>query len=329
MSTRLLPLDPATYRSHPVHGEDRAWPESNCYVDLWVETLHGFGLDPVAAMAFTLGLDFEGDQWTFFKFPLEDLFALYHIDVKEMNIWRPLLLHVEEQLELGRLMIVEVDSYYLPDTAGVSYQIEHTKTSVAIQDVDRAAGRMGYFHGKGYYNVEGEDFQALFRLGGHAPAAGAVILPPYVETARIGDRRILPPAELTGRAVELTRMHLARRPDSNPVTRFRARFQKDVEWLQTQDMAAFHGYSFGTLRQCGACCELAATFVDWLGARGVQGLEPASVNLATVGSTAKTLQFKLARAVNAKRPVDFTPMLDSMETAWAAALDHLETRLKT
>jgi hypothetical protein len=324
---RLAPLDPRTYRNHPVHGEDRAWPESNCYVDLWIETLHGFGLDPVAGMAFTLALDFEGDQWTFFKYPLEDIYALYHIEVKEMNIWRPLLHHVEEQVGLGRVMIVEVDSYFLPDTAGVSYKTEHVKTSIAIQAVDSGAGRLGYFHGKGYYHVEGEDFGALFRLGRHAPPEGAFPLPPYVEMARIGERRVLGPVELTDRALELARFHLARRPATNPVARFRPRFLADLEWLATQELPTFHGYSFGTLRQCGACCELASTFVGWLAAQGVEGLEPAAADLEAVGSTAKTLQFKLARAVNTRKPVDFSPMLDRMETGWAGAMDLLDRRL--
>jgi hypothetical protein len=59
----------------------------------------------------------------------------------------------------------------------------------------------------------------------------------------------------------------------------------------------------------------------------VAGLDAAATDLETVGNTAKTLQFKLARAVNARKPVDFAPMLDTMETAWASALDLLDRRL--
>ena len=57
----LAPRDPR---------RERAWAETNCYVDLWVELLHALGHDPIAALPFTLAIDFEGDQWTFFKFPL-------------------------------------------------------------------------------------------------------------------------------------------------------------------------------------------------------------------------------------------------------------------
>ena len=70
---------------------DRAWPESNCYVDLWIELLHAAGAEPLAALRFTLAVDVEGDQWTFFKFPLADLEALYGVSVFELNVWRPLV----------------------------------------------------------------------------------------------------------------------------------------------------------------------------------------------------------------------------------------------
>ena len=55
-------LDPATYRRHSLHGEGRTWAETNCYTDLLVELVHGFGHEPLAMLPFTLAIDFEGDQ---------------------------------------------------------------------------------------------------------------------------------------------------------------------------------------------------------------------------------------------------------------------------
>ena len=55
------PLSPATYARHPLHLADRGWPESNCYVDLWIELLHAHGHEPLAALPFTFTADFEGD----------------------------------------------------------------------------------------------------------------------------------------------------------------------------------------------------------------------------------------------------------------------------
>ena len=41
------------HRPHPLHGLERNWPETNCYVDLWIEVLHADGREPTAALAFT------------------------------------------------------------------------------------------------------------------------------------------------------------------------------------------------------------------------------------------------------------------------------------
>ena len=39
--------------------------------------LHALGLDPHACLPFVLSIDWEDDQWTFFKPPHEDLVTLY------------------------------------------------------------------------------------------------------------------------------------------------------------------------------------------------------------------------------------------------------------
>ena len=84
--------------------------------------------DPTPALAFVLSSDVDGDQWRFFKFPLEDLRALYGIDVAELNPWQGLEYHIETHLRAGRFLTAEVDSWYLPDTAGVSYGLDHAKS---------------------------------------------------------------------------------------------------------------------------------------------------------------------------------------------------------
>ncbi len=57
-------LDAAAYRPDDLHAETQVWLEKNCYVDIWIEVLHALGLEPRAAMAFALAVDFEGDQWS-------------------------------------------------------------------------------------------------------------------------------------------------------------------------------------------------------------------------------------------------------------------------
>ena len=70
-------LDPATYRRHALHADDRAWVEKNCYIDICIEVIHALGLDPFAMLPFVFAIDFEGDQWTFFKPPHDELRDLY------------------------------------------------------------------------------------------------------------------------------------------------------------------------------------------------------------------------------------------------------------
>jgi len=111
-------LDPANYSRHALHSPECNWVEKNCYIDIWIELIHSLKQEPLAMLAFTVAVDFEGDQWTFFKPPHEDLKALYGIDVQELYVWRPLIEHAVEHLRDGKFISTEADAYWLPDTAG-------------------------------------------------------------------------------------------------------------------------------------------------------------------------------------------------------------------
>jgi Domain of unknown function (DUF1839) len=320
---RLLALDPTGYRPHPLHANERTWTETNCYVDLWIELLHALGLDPLAAAAFTLSTDFEGDQWTFFKFPPEDLRELFGLEVAEFNAWRPLVDHAEEQLELGRLLIMDADAWFLPDTQGVSYQLAHVKSAMVPNDIDRKRHRLGYFHNAGYFELEGDDFDGVFRIGRYADPTS---LPPYVETVRL-DRMRNDPNDILAGAIALARAHLARRPADDPMLRFERRLDEDARWLGSQDIETFHLYAFGTCRQCGASAELAASFVDWLAshdpaATGSDDLRVVADSFRTVAVAAKALQFSLARRSRG-RPVELHASFEEMSRAYATAMDGL------
>lgn len=309
----LLPIDAATYRSHRLHAPDRDWPETNCYVDLWIELLHALGLDPVAGLAFTLAAGFDGDQWEFFKFPPEDLRDLYGIDVREINVWRPLHEHIELHLELGNLLTVEADSWYLPDTAGVSYRLDHQKTTIVPQMIDVTQERLGYFHNAGYFEVEGADYRGVMRVDHHETS-----LVPYVELVDLSALTRFPEEALRARASALLSQHLGRRPRINPVTQLAARVEADEPWLRANP-DRFHGYAFGTLRLCGAWASTAATFVDWLGGESVVD---ATTSLTAISAAAKTAQFKLARVASG-RLVDLSELFGQMANDWQGAIDAL------
>ena len=114
--TVLPGLRAAGYARHTLHADDRLWVEKNCYVDAVIELVHALGLEPLAAMGFCAAVDFEGDNFTFFKPGHEELRALFGVDIQELNVWRPLVEHAEEHLGAGKFIATDADSFWLPDT---------------------------------------------------------------------------------------------------------------------------------------------------------------------------------------------------------------------
>lgn len=321
MMKQILALDPAKYQRHLIHGADRNWAETNCYVDVWVELLHAMGHEPIAALPFTLAIDFEGDQWTFFKFALADLYDLYGLDVQELAIWRPLVWHLEEQVGLGRHVLAELDSYFLPDTVGTAYQREHVKTTVAVNEIDVANRRLGYFHSQGYYHLQDADFVNIFHLDGPVDPSR---LPPYVEFVKRSNASPLRDDDLVAASLRILRARLPRTPQTNPFTAFKVRLEADLRWLSTETLAVFHQYSFATLRQFGASYELAATYLQWLQQHNVKQLEDAIATFHELSAGAKTLQFQLARTMTRKKPLD-VGIIDHMAVKWENTLVNLQT----
>ncbi|HNB35772.1 MAG TPA: DUF1839 family protein [Anaerolineales bacterium] len=320
MKQSILNLNPETYQRHLIHGPDRIWAETNCYSDVWIELLHAMGHEPIASLPFTLVIDFEGDQWTFFKFPLVDLYELYGLDVQELTIWNHLIDHVEEQVSYGRPVLVEMDSYYLPDTHGTAYHMAHVKSTIAVVEIDIENRHLGYFHNQGYYNLSNDDFVNLFRLNQNDP----VYLPPYVEFVKVWDRA-KKNRDLVDASIRVLRKQLTFIPNKNPFHAFAERLTKDLNWLSSESIDMFHQYSFVTLRQLGACYELSKTYLQWLAQNGESGLDEAITLFDEISTSAKTSQFQLARAVSKKKPLDFAP-IEKMGQAWQTATNILLTK---
>ncbi len=319
-AAHLFELVPAAHTPHALHASDRAFRETNCYADLWIEVLHALGLDPRACLACTLASDFEGDQWTFFKPSHADLEALYGIRVEELSLYRPLAEHVEAQLARLRMPLVEVDAFFLPDTSGSDYRRAHVKTTIGIAAIDRAGRRLRYFHNAAFAELEGEDFDGLFRLGGEEDAAH---LPPYCEIAKFDRARALPARELRERSIELARRHLAARPAGDPFAAHAAAIGAHVARIAEGGLPAYHAYGFVAIRQLGAAAELGASYLLFVddGARGPAG--EAADDLLAVAQTAKTLILKLARVAGAGRAPDLSGSFAEMSTAYGRAMERL------
>jgi hypothetical protein len=304
----LFGLDPANYQPHALHGTDRSYPETNCYTDILIELLHARGDEPLAMMGVIVRMDFEGDQWTFFKPTQGDIESLYGVDIHEMQPYRALPGQIAAQISEGRTIIVELDSWFLPDTAATSYRQQHVKTSVAVEAIDQDGERMRYFHGPGYHELEGEDYRGVFTLG---------VLPPYTEIVRFDSGPRLRDAELRAAALDCLRAHLERRPQANPFTAFAAQLSGELPSLLAGDAQAYHDYAFATVRMLGSAFEAGATYSDWLlGERGA----PASAAMGRIVETSKVLSFRLAR----RREFDPQPYLTEMAGAWDEAMAALD-----
>ncbi|KVK83885.1 hypothetical protein WJ47_21690 [Burkholderia ubonensis] len=303
------------YRPHQLHSPDMIWKQTNCYVDLWLEVLRWWGFNPYAALPFTIALDFEGDQFTFFKFPHGELEQLYGIVVQEHSIYKPLDVHIETQVARAHLMIVEVDAWFLPDTLNGSYRTDHAKTTIGIDAIDRTHRKLGYFHNRGYYVAEGFDYDGL--VGGSSPIA----LPPYVECAK---RRFTPLEEraLCDASLAALSRHLRRIPPVNPVSAFRRQFRIDARQLARAPLECFHAYSFNSVRQLGANFELFGHYARWLQASGCAG-PFAEIRAACdrIASGAMVLELRLARACARGKVEHGDGALDAIEAAYADLVD--------
>ena len=317
-------LTPGNFVAHPFHANAETWSETNCYTDVWIELLHTLGMEPLALLPFSFCADFEGDQWTFLKPSPSDVWALYGLDVQELNLWDDLAGHVGEQVGRGNLPLVEVDSFYLPDTRGTAYQAEHAKTTIAINALDFERRHLGYFHNGGYFELTDADFEGVLRIGADS---GSAALAPYAEFVKLKRRALLPPARLRETSLELARQYVARRPLDNPFAAYRSVFARDVERLLERPASYYHKYAFASLRQMGTGFLLAATYVEWLQAEQDLGLGEAARAFNDIANAAKMLMLKLARAVNRNKPFTDEAAFDAMEANWQIAFALLDARI--
>ena len=314
-------IDASSYDCHALHTHARNFVEGNCYIDIWIELIHTSGLDAYAFLPFTLVSDFEGDQWTFYKPSFDDLIYLYGINVQELYHWRSLPEQVATQLRLNKIVLLEVDSFYLPDTKDSDYQQQHVKTTIGIESIDVDSCTLGYFHNAGYYSLQGEDFRGIFHLENEGVPES---LPPYAEIVKFDSIVHYPPEEIRQRSMQLAQRYISALPTENPISCFSQVIQSDVEWLMGQGLDAYHRYAFGSLRQLGSCFELTARYCRWLqGDEAEPGLSEIATHFDDISLTAKTLILKGARMVNKQKSKDLSSDLEDAADHWDIAMGAL------
>ncbi len=319
MTPPAAALDPLTHTPHRLHGESRLWPLSNCYIDLWIELLSALGMAPEAMLGFTLEIDFEGDQFTFLKPPTEDLAELYGIRIQELAVYDRIEQHLDVQAGRGRICLVEVDGYFLPDTVGLGYGKTHGKTTIAVLRIDRDARSLDYLHNGGCHRLAGEDFDGLFRGYAH----GEFPFLPYAELVKLPPGPVQSEPGLRKTALAILARRLALRPSANPIGAFQAGLCDAARDVADRGGDHFHLYAFNTLRQLGAAFDLLADHLIWLD----DDLGSAADAAREIAQSAKAVQFQLARACARRRFDALDGVMNAAAVAYDRLIGDLETRL--
>ena len=312
----------AGYEPHAYHAADRTWAETNCYVDIWIELLGSLDLEVPAFLPFTIASDFEGDQWTFYKPPHSDLASLYGIEVVELTLWKSLVEHCRMQLDRGRIPLVEMDAYYLPDTLGRDYRRSHTKTTIGIQSIDPERETLRYFHTRALFELEGEDYRGLFGLC----EVDEHRLPPYCEIIKLDRLQRRPARELRPLSIELLKTHRARAPEKNPLSEHAKVVMADLEALISGNPDAYDLYAFAGIRQCGSCFGFTADFLRWL-AEEDPAWRGAAEPFDRISSLSSMLVLKMARIAHSGRLRDLTSTFEEMSNAWDRGLEAVDRGL--
>jgi hypothetical protein len=290
--------------SHTLHAAERDWPETNCYLDLWIGLLHAIGQDPRPLLGVAAGLAWEGDHFSFLKPCAADIQVLTGAVLQELALWGETEHHVAVQLARGAVPLLEVDAWYLPDTQGTAHRLRHTKTTIAVLAQDRGACSLDYLHNSGAYRLEGEDYAGVLGLAPHGTK-----LFPFAELVRLPAAMPNPVRQAVHARKVLARL-AASRPAGNPVAEFAA----DLPALMaaSADPVRVHALCFNTVRQLGAGFGLLADHLEWLGGNGCAARR--------LSGQAKTLQFRIARSA---RKTGWDCAIDlqlaEMATTWEAA----------
>ena len=272
MTLRVWDLDAGAYARHALHRGDRAWPEVELLRGPLGRTAPCGGRRAAGRAALHARRRRRGRSVDLLQVSVSRSRALYGVDVFELNIWRPLPIHISRAARPGPPRHRR-SGRLLPARHGGHARIrrEHVKTSIGIQALDAQRRRLGYFHNAGYYELLGGRLR--WRLPPRRPPADPMYLPPYVEVAKLDARpRRVGPRAASTRRWRCFAAHLARRPTENPFRRYAAAFPPTSNGSPANPSARFHGYAFATLRQCGAAFELAAAYLRWLEAVGERGL---------------------------------------------------------
>ena len=242
------------------------YTETNCYTDILIELLHARGDEPLAALGLHAADGLRGRPVDVLQAaPERPRSAVRRSTSTRCSRTGRCPSRSPSRSRRGRTMIVELDSWYLPDTAATSYRTRAREDSVVARG-DRPRGRAAALlpQRRRSTSSSGEDYRGVFRLGREFSGD---VLPP-VHRARPLRRR---PA-----AARATSCASAAREAAAPRTRAppgrRTRSSASAPQLDARPAAAARGRRSATTtptrsRPCGwpaRRSRSARSHVDWL-----------------------------------------------------------------
>jgi len=150
---------------HRLHTQETPiGAETNCYVDVWIELLHAWGFEPLAALPFNRGPPtLKGTSGPFLQvFRCLTLRTLFGLDVQELAIWRPRSWGTSRSRWAWDVPVSR-RARFLSSAGhrrGPPISKQHQKSTGRRRcDWTSRGRRLGYFHGQGYYEGwEADDF---------------------------------------------------------------------------------------------------------------------------------------------------------------------------
>lgn len=278
---------------HILHTSERIWTAGSSTAALWIDILHAWGFEPIAMLACTLALDFEGDQFTSFGPPIADLERLYGVTSFPLAIYDTLAAHVARQTRLGRAVLLELDAFHLPDMPAL-HHVRHGPTAVGVDRLDIETGSASYYRRGKRYEIYGEDFIGAFG----PPHSDGEYDEALIRHIRCVKRFAAPEpaATLAQASLGLLRQHLDRVPRSSPIAMLRLILNETLDLRMFLTPAFRHSFVYGTLTQLGSNFELLGIYLDWLNQNGCAQPEGCSHACREIAAEALVCQLRLLRA---------------------------------
>lgn len=317
-----FPSSLAAHIPHVLHTGQRLWNRANSYASLWIELLHGWGFEPLAALACTVALEFDGDQFTVLSLPADDLKVLYGVTTFRLAIYDRLEAHIDKQTDAGNVVLTDVDTFHLPDVPSL-YGTLHGPTLVGIDRLDMAACTASYYRQGRHYELGGDDYRGVFRQPALVEGYHDALIR-HVECAK----RAFPPVSdeaLAAVSVQLLRRHLSRVPQRSPIAAFRSTLVSALEKLANGGETFRHSFAYGTLSQIGSHFELFTAYLQWLESR--HHPQPVGCIQASQGLMSESLicQMRLLRATTRGQIDPCEDSLDRIEANYEALITCLRT----